>query len=330
MGVKNWDFIPWRTVSLDELAPRIIAIDAPNYLTRRIMSFEFKRKKSFERIPTAHINLVMGMTRIALKKKILPVFIFDGPPESLKRPLNPDLVRTAGELFQAYKEKLDVFDSTIAERLVKSPALRWYFSVNHIKELCNALGVPAITAPSEAEMLAAVLCKEDLVGTVLSNDADALLFGSPHVTKALHLTKDEIERCTLADLQSAVDLDIENLRDLAIISGCDFHDGIKGIGPRKGTIQLQRFGNLEGLLKSKGYTVTEQNEFMKAREVFDEPNYLSSNGISLRLNPPVVSRVLEILKPIMSSERAEKFAKQSVHLWREFGREQTTLKQWIS
>jgi len=312
MGVKNWDFIPWRTVSLDELAPRIIAIDAPNYLTRRIMSFEFKRKKSYERIPTAHINLVMGMTRIALKKKILPVFIFDGPPESLRRPLNPDLVRTAGELFHAYKEKLDIFDSTIAERLVKSPALRWYFSVNHIKELCNALGVPAITAPSEAEMLAAVLCKEGLVGTVLSNDADALLFGSPHVTKALHLTKDEIERCTLADLQSAVDLDIENLRDLAIISGCDFHDGIKGIGPRKGTIQLQRFGNLEGLLK------------------FDEPNYLSSNGISLRLNPPVVSRVLEILKPIMSSERAEKFARQSVHLWREFGREQTTLEQWIS
>ena len=52
LGVKNWDFIPWREASLEDIVPRVIAIDAPNYLIRRTMSFEYKGKKSDDRIPT--------------------------------------------------------------------------------------------------------------------------------------------------------------------------------------------------------------------------------------------------------------------------------------
>jgi len=65
MGVKNWNFIPWRKVSLDEVEPRVIAIDAPNYLMRRMKSFEFKNKRRYTRIPTAHITITMGLVKQA-------------------------------------------------------------------------------------------------------------------------------------------------------------------------------------------------------------------------------------------------------------------------
>jgi len=231
-------------------------------------------------------------------------------------------------LYREFRKNNDVYNEVLAEQLIASPALRWYFSVNHLKELLCALGIPAIIAPSEAEMLCAVLCRDGIAGTVLSNDADAILFGSPHVSKSLVFTECTIERCTMNDIQNAIDLDIDQLRDLAIVSGCDFHDGIKGIGPKKGSVQLKRYGGLEGLLRVKGFSVSEREIFVRAREVFDEPNYLSTNGIEARLAPPVVSRVLEILNPIMSAERAEKYAKEMVKLWKGFGKGEAILERW--
>ncbi len=329
MGVKKWDFIPWRETSLEDIVPRVIAIDAPNYLIRRTMVFEYKGKKSDDRIPTGHIHVVMGFVRQALRMNLLPIFIFDGPPESLKRPTNPELVRDAHSLYTQFRSNNDIYDTSIASTLNASNALKWYFSVNHITELCSALGIPVLTAPSEAEMFAAVLCKEGIAGTVLSNDVDALLFGSPHVTRTIVMTKDNIERCTLQDLEESIGLDLEGLRDLAVVSGCDFHKGVKGIGPRKGTVLLQRHGSLEGILKAKGFTVSEREEFIRAREVFDEPNYITTKGLQRKLSPPIVSRVSELLTPVMGKERMEKYTREAVQLWKSFGKEQTTMEQWI-
>ncbi|MFW9849965.1 MAG: hypothetical protein ACFFF4_12575 [Candidatus Thorarchaeota archaeon] len=329
MGVKNWDFLPWNWSELDEIKPRIIAIDSPNYLTRRLQAFEYGAKLSIERIPTSHLTLSLGIIRSCLKNKILPVFVFDGPPENLKRDTNPDLLKEAGELYGRFASSGDVYNSKIAESLVQSKALRWYFSANHIKDLCSALGIPAITAPSEAEMIAAVLSKEGLTGTVLSNDADALLFGSPHVTRTIQFSKGLSESCTLDALRKIVKLELDQLRDLAIICGCDFHEGVKGIGPRKGVVLLERHGNLESVLKSLSYSVSQIEDFLLAREVFDEPNYLSSKGINISLGAPLVHSIQEILSPVFGNENAESQSRTFVQLWKDFGKQQTTLEQWV-
>jgi flap endonuclease-1 len=330
MGVKNWDFIPWKWAGIDEIIPSKLAIDTPNYLTRRLQAFEYGAKLSIERIPTSHLTLTLGIIRSCLSSRLLPIFVFDGPPENLKRDTNPELVKAAADLYSQYNASQDIYDSKIAEQLINSRALRWYFSVNHIKDLCSALGIPAVTAPSEAEMMAAVMCKEGLVGSVLTNDADSLLFGSPHVTRTIQFSKGVIESCTLNDLQEVVKLEVEQLRDLAIVCGCDFHkEGVKGIGPRKGVVLLERHGGLEGLLKSKSYPTSEIEEFLLAREVFDEPNYISLNGVSVALGAPVVSQVIDILNPVLGYENAEQQSRRFVQLWKNFGKEQTTLEQWV-
>jgi flap endonuclease-1 len=328
MGVKGWkNVIPWRWADLSELYVHKIAIDAPNYMMRRSTAIPTRQS---DRISMTHIRIALGTIRQALKRHLLPVFIFDGPPESLKRAPNPQLITAAQMFYERFLLKQDVYDRKIADSLQENPAVRMYFAANHIKDLCRAIGIPAITAPSEAEMYGAVLCRDGLVGTLVSNDADALLFGSPHVTKSLQLSKGQIECATLSELERTLNLDLELLRDLAIVCGCDFHKkGVKGLGPRKGVIELQKHGGLAYLLRARGLTPSEREEYILAREVFDEPTYMSTKGVDLTLKPPVVTRLNRILRPALGKEKAESKTREMVSLWKKFGKEQSTLESYV-
>jgi 5'-3' exonuclease len=164
----------------------------------------------------------------------------------------------------------------------------------------------------------------------VSNDADALLFGSPHVTKSLQLSKKRMECVTLSELERTLNLDLELLRDLAIVCGCDFHkEGVKGLGPKKCAIELRKHGGLAYLLKARGLSPSEREEYIQAREVFTEPAYMSTNGVDLTLKPPVVPRLSRILTPARGREKAEAKTEELVRLWKKFGREQSTLESYV-
>ena len=328
MGVKNWGkIIPWRWVAIDELKPRVLAFDSPNYLSRRLSVVS---PHKIDRVPPTHTHLFLATVFSCLRSHILPVFVFDGPPEKLKRKTNPKLIQTAERLYKKWRDIPSISSSEIDISLFESPAVRLYFALCHIKDLCSASGIPLVLAPSEAEMSAAVLSREGRVGSVVSNDADALLFGASHVTRKVRLSKGEIERVLLTDFERRLELDLEQMRDLAIICGCDFHrEGIRGMGPHKGTIALKRYGGLEALLRAHGTTPDAIEQYMKARDVFDEVHYVKLGIGSLALKPPVSGRVIELLGPALGQEAAEKRSMELLRLWKDFGRVQMTLEGWI-
>ncbi|MHA2078709.1 MAG: hypothetical protein ACW99X_14045, partial [Candidatus Thorarchaeota archaeon] len=134
-----------------------------------------------------------------MSNHILPVFVFDGPPETRKRDPNPELVKRATDLFKEFSKEGDPFNEEISSALWNSQALRMYFAAEHLKALGSVVGVPCVTAPTEAEMLGAAMCRDNLVETVVSNDVDTLLFGSPHVTKQLQSSNGRILRARLED-----------------------------------------------------------------------------------------------------------------------------------
>jgi len=329
MGVKNWNtLIPWQWVGLEEISPGTIAIDVPNYFTRRLTVMKTTKSKD-GRLPLAHVGTFLSLVRATLNSHILPVMIFDGPPESRKREPNPELIQTANRLYQEFVREGDPYNEDISEALWKSRAVRMYFAANHIKDLARVIGIPTITAPSEAEMMAAAMCRDNLVDTVVSNDVDAILFGSPHVTKLLQVSNNRILRVRLEKLEAQMQLDLERLRDLAVLCGCDFHEGVKGIGPRKGALLLQRHGGLLEVLKAKGVTHSIREDFIRAREVFDEPSYLSTDGIDLRFNPPIVPKLTRSLKMGMSENTVEITVEKILKLWKGFGTQQSSLEQWM-
>jgi flap endonuclease-1 len=331
MGVKNWgeDVVPWKWTAADLIVPGTFAIDVPNYLARKTSAFLLRREKS-GRIPLSHVSFFIGLVKATLNVHILPVFIFDGPPESRKRPSNPEIVNRASQYYKSFQLNRDPYDEEMAIELWRSPALRAYFAAEHLKDLGRLFGIPTVTAPSEAEMLAAALCRDGTASTVVSNDVDALLFGSPHVTKQLLLSSNRILCVSRTDLETHLGLDLEMIRDLAIVSGCDFHrEGVKGVGVRRGAVLLKKYGGLMGLLKSKGYSSSEQREFIEAREVLDEASFLSTGNLHLKLNPPLPSKSTWALEAVMPAEKSIVVTNEIVSLWRRFGNRQSTLEQWL-
>lgn len=330
MGVKNWrNMIPWEWVESCEIAPGTVVIDVPNYISRRISVIRAHTKRE-GRIPLQHVGVAFGLVRSCFKAHVMPIMVFDGPPEKRKRPPNPELVRTANQLYRTFLSEGDPFNEEISGMLWRSPALRLYFAISHLRAMFSLMGVPAIAAPTEAEMFAAVLCRDGIAHSVVSNDSDALLFGSPHVTKQLQLSRSLINRATLSDLETSTGLSLEQLRDLAILCGCDFcKDGVKGIGPRKGSVLLEKHGSLEPVLKAIGVDRTEREDILIARESFDEANYISSSGIRCQLNPPLIPSLLKFLSPVFGINAAEKQIESLVRLWRRFSSHQATLEQWL-
>ncbi len=322
--------MPWRDTDISEIAPGTIAIDVPNYFTRRLAVIR-PVKNNEGKMPLLHIGTALSLVSSCLSSHVLPIQIFDGPPELRKRNPSPELVVHAQRLYSQFTESRDPYDEDLSTLLWKSPALRMYFAAEHLRDLFRFIGVPTVTAPTEAEMFASVLCREEVVSSVVSNDSDALLFGSPHVTKHLQFKKGRIIRATLAEFESALGLDVEQLRDLAIICGCDFHrEGVKGIGPRKGAVLLQKYGSLDPVLKSLGFSHAEREELLLARETFDEINYISPQETKLRLNPPLIPKLAKFFEPLMSSERSEAVIEELIALWKAFGNRQATLDQWLS
>ncbi|MHA2021549.1 MAG: hypothetical protein ACW96N_07535, partial [Candidatus Thorarchaeota archaeon] len=159
MGVTGWNnLVPWTWVNVNEVTPGSIAIDMPNYLTRRVSVIP-PSKRDNGRIPLQHVGMTLSLARMCLKNKLLPVFVFDGPPERMKRSPNPDLILTAQSIYRQFTNSRDPFDEDAAKILWKSPSLRMYFGAEHVRELARALGVPIISAPSEAEMFSAAMCR---------------------------------------------------------------------------------------------------------------------------------------------------------------------------
>ncbi len=329
MGVRNWKgLLHWSWQSLEDISVPILAIDFPNYMSRRLSVFSNPRNP--ERIPTEHVSILVGIVRASLRANVFPVFVFDGPPEALKRRANPELVLNAHRLYRRFCGNGTAYDEDIAYDLRTSPALRLYFAAEHVKDLCSLCGIPGITAPSEAELFAAVLCRERKVGTVVSNDADTILFGSPHATRALELTQGRIESTTLASLISETTLTPSQLRDLAVLSGCDFHSGVKGIGPRKGTVLLRRHGDLQSVLRHLGVSFEERDGLMRAREVFDEGEIsIHVGNTNFTLSPPLPSRLVKMLSLTMNEDRAEKITRDLVWSWKDFGNTQSTLESFV-
>ena len=128
--------------------------------------------------------------------------------------------------------------------------------VEEAKRLIDSMGLPIIEAPSEGEAQAAYMVKQDKAYAVASQDADALMFGSPRLLRNLSfagkrkrsnkLAFETIkpELVSLSDTLNNLAIDQEQLIAAGMLVGTDFNEGgIKGIGPKKAIDLVKKFGN---------------------------------------------------------------------------------------
>ena len=145
--------------------------------------------------------------------------------------------------------------------------------VTECKKLLGLLGVPTVTAVSEAEAYCAFLCKRGSVKGVATEDMDALCFGSPLLLRNLNASqakKIDIDEYNLQVILRELGLQMDGFIDLCILMGCDFCDTIKGVGPKRALEYIRKYGSIEKILENEKIEVPENFDYVKARKIFEE------------------------------------------------------------
>lgn len=221
----------------------------------------------------SHLMGFLNRTTTLLKLGIKPVYIFDGTAPELKADEIASRRARREEAERVHKEALAAGDFALAQKM--APRIMHFSQemVDETKRMLDLLGVPWVVAKAEGEGQAAVMAAKGQLDVVATQDWDALLYGTPHLVRNLMSDGSKqhgrVVRAQAIDLQEMLDthnLSREQLIDLAIMIGTDFHPGIKGIGPKTGIKLIKEHGSIETICQVKDKEVPERLD--EIREIF--------------------------------------------------------------
>jgi 5'-3' exonuclease len=133
------------------------------------------------------------------------------------------------------------FDNHVRERINVVENLDNTYE--EIQQLLTAFGIPWVSAPADAEAQCAFLAHSGLTDGVISDDSDTLVYGSPVVFRHLYIGDSTVEIYRLNEMG----FNKEELISLALLLGCDFTEGVRGIGPVNATEIVRHYSGIAGL-----------------------------------------------------------------------------------
>lgn len=256
---------------------------------------------------TSHLNGLFYRTIRLLEVGIKPAYVFDGKPPPMK----------AGELAKraAQKKENEAAAAKAEEEGDVEAAEKYGRRVNKVtpemtegcKRLLTLMGVPVVNAPCEAEAQCAELCKEDVVYATATEDMDALTFGSKKVLRQLWAgataaAEKKGTRPREFNLETALEeleLSMAQFVDLCILCGCDYADGIRGIGPTKALNLIRKEGDLETIVsklrENPKHTVPEEYPVDRLREMFYKPEVTPASEVKLLWKAPDEEGVIKFM-----------------------------------
>ncbi|MFH1638543.1 MAG: flap endonuclease-1 [Candidatus Woesearchaeota archaeon] len=253
MGVKITELIPKKEISWDLLKGKVIAVDTSNMIFQFLSSIrqaDGTQLMDGKGRVTSHLVGIFSRIPNLMEKGIRPCFVFDGKAPALKRKerqRREDAKIRAEEKLKEAKDQEEMLKySRMATRLDSG-------MIEEAKRLIEAMGLPVVQSPSEAEAQAALICRNKDAWAVATQDYDALLYSAPRVVQSLTLSQKKRlpsggyssvypQLIELKEVLQELDLDKEQLLVLAILVGTDFNvGGVKGIGPKK-ALQLVQSG----------------------------------------------------------------------------------------
>lgn len=265
MGVDLGSLVPRETVTLQELSGKVLFFDGNNILYQFLASIRGRDGRPLtdaQGRTTSHLTGLLYRTANLVEAGILPVFVWDGkPPEDKLETLRERRRRREQAREQAEKAR-EEGDLETARRKAKQSSKLSSEMIEQADALLSRLGIPTVQAPSEGEATAARAVEADEAFALVSQDYDALLFGTPHLVRNLTTTqkrkvpgKDEYvevkpEIIRLEQVLESLELTHEQLVGVATLIGTDFHPGIEGIGPKRALDTLREHGTLEAAVEA--------------------------------------------------------------------------------
>jgi flap endonuclease-1 len=257
MGVAITQILTGKPITTKDLKGKKIAIDAYNMLYQFLTVLRGPDGAPLTNSKgevTSHVQGLFSRNVQFLSDGISPIYVFDGEPPELKkkeRERRAEIKKEAQRQYEIAKERND-FEAMrkYSSRMVRvTPEI-----LVSAKKLLNLMGIPYVNAPSEGEAQAGVIVKAGDADYVVSQDADALLFGGPKVIRNLSIQGKRktssvgskiIEPIlfVLDETLAELGLTHDQLIVLAILVGTDFNvGGVKGLGPKKSLLKVREFG----------------------------------------------------------------------------------------
>ena len=266
MGCNLRDLVSPEPIELSALSGQRVAVDvflnAYQFITS--MTGEDGKPLSYEGRPVAHLMGFLDRASVMISEGIDPVFVFDGKPDPLKRETLDGRRERKINAVARWEAAVETGDLEAAKKLGPQTAEFTPQMVQETKDMLDLMGLTWVDAPMEAEGAAAVMCSRGEVAAVASQDWDTLLYGAPVMVRNLtsHGTRRfgrviHAEKIVLADMLGGHGITREQLVDVGIMVGTDFHPGIKGIGPKTGLKLMQKHGTMEAVAEERGFELPE-------------------------------------------------------------------------
>ena len=264
MGVKLWDLIPKKEVSIDDLKNKTLVVDASPVLYQFLTSIRqpggVPLLDSKNRI-TSHLMGIFSRVSNLLMNNVKLCFVFDGKPPLLKIKETEEREYKKQIAEKKFKEAQEQEDIILMTKYSKRFVRLSDEIINESKELLRAFGIPVIQAPSEAEAQCAFIAEQGDAYAIVSQDADSLLSGTPRLIRNLTISQKrrlpsgqvvniKPEIIELKNVLSFLDINQDQLIVLAILIGTDYNrEGVKKVGPKSALKLVKQYHDFNELFK---------------------------------------------------------------------------------
>jgi flap endonuclease-1 len=286
-----------KTVDRNSLKNNKIAIDISILIYRIIISVrnsgaDFTNQKGEV---TSHILGLFNKTIELLSIGIIPVYVFDGKPPSIK-------YKTIEGRKQVRKKALEKMEQAVTEedkikyfkRSSQISKEQW----DQCRDLLDMMGIPYVNAPEEADSQCAYLAKNGLVDAVLTEDMDILTFGSTKIIRNITSHKIETSEIILQDLLNKLELTYEQFVEFCILLGTDYCVGIIDTKPKIIYEHYIKNKNIKDTIESFNkinIKIPDDSNYDEIKEYFMKPNVNEVLKDTLKLKEPNSEKLVKKL-----------------------------------
>jgi len=298
---------------------RIVAIDASMCLYQFLIMIRENRSGSYNNLMneegqvTSHIIGMLTRTIKLMESGIKPVYVFDGKPPELKLGELDARRAKRNEATANLEAAKEAGDSEQVLKSTKATVRVTKEQNEETKRLLRLMGVPVVEAPSEAEATCAALCRDGKVYAAATEDADCLTFGTKILVRNLMAAESQKKQILEVSLERALEqlnISMDQFIDFCILSGCDYCDTLKGVGPSTAIKLLIQHGSLEKVLEVLGpEKVPENFRYQAAREFFRECESVDTSKVDFKFDDPDCEGLTKFLVEgcSFSKERVDRY-----------------------
>lgn len=288
MGGDIGTLLEQKEISIETLSGKKIAIDANNTLYQFLSIIRQPDgtllKDSMNRV-TSHLSGLIYRTVSLVEYGLKPIFVFDGK----FLPLKEKVLRERRKRREEAQRKWEEAKGKSSEEAFKYAQAATRIDASIIKDtktLLTYMGIPYVEAAAEGEAQAAYIVRRGDADAASSQDYDTLLFGSPLLIRNLGTPKKEIRPAVieLREIEEKSGISREQFVDIAILSGTDFNEGIRGIGAKRALKLIKKHGSIEKVIEEIGEEKVQGIEnYELIRDIFLHPEVNEAYEIKWRM-----------------------------------------------